>query len=470
MADITSLIKQSKAEVYRRAMIKRRDLSTGLFEPTWLDISSDVKSYGKITSNIDSVRLYQFTFGNMKLVVHNDDGKYNPEDSESSLWYGHLNQQRTLVRIDAGFVTRQQNSNGIWINTEYPARGSLWDLTVWDGDGSLWDQDDSSAPVYIGVISGDIQLSDSNEVAINVKPLTQVFQDFYAENLTGWTTTGCTASQFIAMLRDQQDVLGSYIFRPFFGDTTTGWDIQATTSIYANLNSATSPDIKGKTCWDIIETLAEAENFVPYTTRGGIFRWADRSANTTTVAYEFHGAGSQDSYYGSTIKSVNSVSRRLTKYYSAVQVKWNAANTSTSYETVQAAFNVEGSSTPWVLGSRTLQIENLFIQTSTVALTLAQAVFNDYSSLKKEVDFITSFVPHLDLLDRFAIYYEPTIFTGNSLWDGFNWAYDSTDTSSDLIFDKSKGDAIFFDGQEFKFLSFEIDLDNLQNRFVAREV
>lgn len=470
MANIETLIGKAKAEVFRRVFIKRRLSTTGLFESSWLDVSSDVKSWGKVTSQIDSVRLYKFTFGNMKIVFQNDEGKYNPDDDEASLWYGYLNQQRTLVKIEAGFQTRQKRSDGVWITSEYPDNPG-WDEAIWDADASLWDPATTSDPtVFIGVVSGDINLSDKNEVALNIKPLTSLFQDYPARNLTGWTSTGFTSSNFIALLRDQTDGAGSFIFRPFFGDTTTYWDISSTSSVFSNLNTSTAADVVDKTVWDIVEKLSEADNFVPYITRQGTFKFVSRAANTTTVAYEFHGAGNSSSYYGSTIKNINSLSKKLSKYYSRVEVKWAAPDTSTSYEVVQSSFSVAPGNNPWVLGHRTLKIENLYIPNATVANSLATAIFNDYSSLKKEIDFTTTFVPHLDLLDRFAIYYEPTQFSANSLWDQFNWAYDNTLLSTDLIFDSSRGDAINLNGQEFKFLSFEIDLDNLTNRFIAREV
>lgn len=465
MASIESLIKQPKAEVFRRCSIKRRVLGTGLFEDEWLDVSSDVKSWGKVSSQIDSVRLYKFTFGNMKIVFHNDDGKYNPEDEASSLWYNYLNQQRTLVKIEAGFSYRT-NIDGFWNVAEYPGQ-SVWDVDVWDRDE--WDAE-GSPEVFIGVVSGDILLSEKNEVALNIKPLSSILQDFPARNLTGWTSTGMSASNFMHMVWNQTDGGGGFIFRPFFNDTTTYWDISTTSNIYSNLNTSGAADVVDKTVWDIIEKLSEAENYVPYITRTGAFKFVSRSANTTTAAFEFHGTGSPNSYYGHTIKKINSVGRKLSKYYSRVEIKWNEANTTTSYEVVQAAMAVSGNSNPWILGHRTLKIENLYIPNATVANSLATAIFNDYSSLKKEVDFVTSFVPHLDLLDRFSIYYEPSEASPNSLWDQYNWAGDSTNTSIDLIWDKAKGDAIYFNGQEFKFLSFEIDLDNLENRFVAREV
>lgn len=466
--DLLRYIKNPVANTFRRARIKRRNAITGLFESSWQDISTDVKSYGKVKQEIDPARLYTFSFSNAKLVMANDEGKYNPEDNEASLWYGYLNQQRTLVQIQAGFVRHSLGSSGQWINNEIAA-ASLYDVATWDSEVYLWDLS-VSAVQFTGVISGDIVLSDKNEVAFNIKPLTSVFQDYPANALTGWTSTGFTASNFIALLRDQTDGAGSFVFRPFFGDTTTNWNITATTNVYSNLNAATANGVIDKTVWDIVTKLAEAENYVPFASKDGTFNFIPRTANTTTVAFEFHGAGSFDTTYGNTIKSIQSYGRKITKYYSQVNVKFVDSNTATSFYTKTATFSVLGNNTPWTLGLRKLDIENFYIPNTATAQAIGDAIYNEYSALKNEITFTTTLVPHLDLLDRISIWYDPSEVSVNSLWDQNDWAHDSVATATDLTFDASRGDSIKIQGTEFKFLSIETDIDNMQNVFIAREI
>lgn len=466
--DINSLIKAPASQVFRRALVKRRESGTGLFESSWQNISKDVKSYGKITTQLDAARRYKFTFGNAKLVMENSEGLYNPHTDLGSLWYGYLNQQRTLVKIEAGYQFSQKNDNGIWVNSEFPS-DALWDENAWDAPDSLWDATLSST-MFTGVISGDIVFSDSNEVTFNVKPLNSVFQEFPARNLTGWTSTGMTASQFITMIRDQTDGSGSFIFKPFFGNTNTYWDISTTSIVFSNLNTSGAEDVIDKNVWEVIEKLAEAENYIPYVTRTGTFKFVSRDTVATSTVFEFHGAGSFNRTYGHTIKKVNSYGFRATKYYSRVQIKYNSENTTTSYVVVESTLTVSASSNPWVLGAKTLAIENLYIPNTATAQTLATTIFNDVSALKNEVEFETSFVPHLDLFDRISVHYDPNAFTNNNLWDQKNWAADDTSTSEDLIFDKANYDSLLLDGQEFKFLSFETDIDNFSNKFIAREV
>jgi hypothetical protein len=464
---IVDQIKKGHSRVYRSAYIKRRKGSDGTFESDWYDISSDVKKWGTYKVQIDAQHPNKFTFGNATLVLANDRGLYNPEDDETSLWYDYLSQQRTLVRIEAGFLHQTCGADGIWSNATVPV-SSQWDVAQWDL-GAVWDGEDTAA-VFTGIISGDINLSNKNEISFTIKPLTQIFQDYAARNLRGWTSTGMTASQFVTMIRDHTDGSANFVFRPFFGDTTTYWDISTTSIVYANLNTSTAQDVIDKSVWDVILKLAEVENFVPYISREGEFRFVSRSANTTTAAYEFFGGGTTDSEYGTTIKQISNYGRKLTKYYSRVQVKWAAANTSTSYEVYQSSLQIGPTNNPWNLGERTLAIENLFIPNSTIANSIAASLFAEYSALKREIEFTTSFVPHLDILDTCEITYESAASNPYNLWDQANWADDATSTSLDLIWDSPTGDAIRLQAESFKFLAIDVNLDKFETKFHAREI
>lgn len=463
---LASEIKKGHSKVFRRCYIKRRLASTGLFESNWVEITDDVKKWGSYRISVDSIHANKFTFANASLVMANDQGKYNPSDDETSLWYNYLDQQRTLVRIEAGFVS-EEKTNGVWERLTYP------DNTDWD-DGSEWDQEnaayDTDSAMFTGIISGDITLSNKNEVTFTIKPLTSVFIDYAAKNLTGWTSTGMTASQFMTMLRDQTDGSGNYVFRPFFGDTTSYWDISTTSNVFSALNTATSAEVIDKNCWQVIEKLAEAENFLPFVTRNGTFKFVSRDANTSTVAFEFHGSGSYSGEYGHTIKSIERFGRKITKYYSRVSVKFRDEDTSSAYSIRQAELQVSPINNPWNLGQKTLNVENFLLQTSTVADVIAQELFDEYSAVKNEIAFTTSFIPNLEISDRISISYDSVPTTQNSLWDLNNWADDATSTASDLTFEVATGDAIRLLDDEFKFLSIDVNLDKFETKFEAREI
>jgi len=464
---VHDLIKAARTDVFRRAYIKRRNSQTADYEDGWFEITGDVKSFGKIIKQADAVRRNKFTFGTLKLTVNNEDGRYNPHTSDSSQWKGYLNQQRTLFRIEAGFYRRYKNDYGVWRNEQYIGN-TLWDEAEWDRDDSCWD---AEAAVFTGILSGDIPLSDNNQINFNIKPLTSIFEEYPARNLTGWTSTGLTASQFVTMLRDQTDGAGGFLFRPFFGNTITYWDISTTAQVYADLNTSTAEGVFDSSVWEIIEKLSEAENFIPYVTGDGKFKFVSRSPASTDLNFEFHGAGSFSGEFGQTIRTVPQYGPKLTKYYSRVKVKFEREDTVTSYVVNQGSYTVSPASSAWVLGLRTYETQNLLIPDTATASTIATTIFNDVSALKNEIEITTSFIPHLEIIDRFSITYDPTEFKEESLWDQNYWDDDTTTSNIQaLIFDNSKGDAIILEGDEYRFLSIEMDLDSLQNKYVAREV
>lgn len=439
-------IKNPRSRIFRKLQIKRRLQGTGIYESDWVDISKDVIKWGTIRKEIDSTRINQFKFSNITLTMNNQDGLYNPTDDESSLWYGYGDQQRTLVRILSGFLYQVKGADGIWTTTEISG---------------------SSSVVFSGYISGDITVGSNNQVVFPVVPLTECFRQYAAARLTGYNTS-LTASDFIESLRDQQDTFGNYIFRPFFGNTTTNWQINTTTVEYANLSSAGAEDLTNLTTWDVVQKLAEAENFVPYVSASGVFKFAPRNNNTTTV-YHFFGPGGYSTEYGRTIKKINSYKKAFSKYYSRVSVKFREEDTATSYRIADSQYLVSGDSGPWTLGERTLQVDNTWIPTSTVAETIADSLFEEFSAIKYELDFTTSFIPHLEVFDRVLVTYDQSPVTNNSLWDVYDWG-DTTASigPDDLLWDDSPGSALKFNADEFQLITVEINLDNLETRFVGR--
>lgn len=301
-------------------------------------------------------------------------------------------------------------------------------------------------------------------------PLQEVFRTFPANLLTGYTSTGLTASQFIELLRDQTDGSSNFLFRPFFGDTTTNWQIESTSVVYSQLNTQTAQDLEEKTAWDVIEKLSEAENFVSYVSGDGIFHFRDRRSATTTSEFEFFGQGFVNREFGHTIKRISKFGPRYTKYYSRVQIKFDDADTLTSFATSDSAVGVSGSNKSWVLGYRSLDIENVWIPTSTIAQTLADGIFEDVSALKREIAFSSTFFPTLEPLSIVRVSYDPSTQLPQSFWDSNNWA----DTSgaarpTDLIFDDARGDSFYLNNEEFRILEVSLDLDKLETTFVMRE-
>jgi len=392
-------IKNNKSKVFRRAFIKRRLVSTGLFETDWQEITKDVGKWGTVTQKIDSEKQGRIRFSSTNLTMINDDGLYNPAENEASLWFGYASQQRTLFKIEAGFIHQTQGADGIWTNTEFPS---------------------SNSEVYTGVLQGDINVNTRNEMNFSIKPLTQILRDYPAKDLSGFTSTGVTASEFMGMIRDHTDGSSNLIFRPFFKDTTTGFNIQTTTVTYANLDSAGSSDIIDKSVWQVVEKLAESENYLAYVSADGTFNFIDRDNIASATTYNFNGVGSSDRTYGIQIKDISFFGFRQSKYYSRVSLKHGSTDTTTSFETVEAEFKVAGENAPWNFGHKTFSMENTWLSATGAAL-IAQDIFDNVSSKKNELNFNSSFVPHITITDRLSISYDSNPVNALSLWDQNVW-------------------------------------------------
>lgn len=466
MSTLRRLIKKNKQRVFRRAFIKRRLATTGLFEPNWQEITKDIKKWGTIKLSVDDVRKSKFTFGNLSIKVANDTGRFNDENNDNSLWFGFASQQRTLFKIEAGFLDQTLGADGIYTNQFINNDVGIWDEALWDGPIYAPNTNET----FIGVIVGDQSVNDKNTQTLRVNSLLDIFRTYPAEELAGYTTTGLTASDFMTLVRDHTDGAGSFIFRPFFGDTTTNWNITTTTTNYLDLNTTGAKEIIDKNVWDVIEKLAEAEQFVPSVTKQGVFKFVQFGTNQSSPAYEFHGLGSRDSLFRKTIKKIDSFGTNYSKYYSRVQVKYKDENTSTSYAVVKSDLLVSGGNNAWNFGHKTLLINNNFIATATTAETVAQTVFDDVSSGKEEIKFSATFVPQIELLDRISVTYDSSPVVQKSLWDSNEWAdtAGAALTGKELIWDESAGDSISLLKAEFQVLSVELDIDKFETRIRGR--
>lgn len=450
MSTLIGEIKKNHNRIFRRLFVKRRLATTGLFEADWQDISIDVKRWGSITSKLDAERQNRLRFSRANITVANDEGKYNPESNDASFWFGYASQQRSLMKIEAGYIHQTLASSGLWINTEFPT---------------------SSSTVFSGVLQGDLPITDKDDITLKLYPLTQIFRDFPSRRLDDYTSTGMTASDFIEMVRDHTSG-GNYVFRPFFGDTTSNWDIQTTTSNYVDLSTQTAVDVRDSNVWHVMEKLAEAENYFIFVTPGGVLKFRGKSDITTATSYEFHGAGSSNRTYGHNMLAIQQFGFRQSKYYARVELKWRQENTETSYIFKEADFTIAADNSAWNLGFRTFKMENLWLADTATAQATADTVFDEVSSEKNEIKFTASFVPQLTLTDRVSLTYNSNPVVVSSYWDIADWADTdgAADLASDLIWDRFASSAISLEGAEYKSLQITHDLDKLKTIFTAKEV
>lgn len=450
-------IKKPRSKVFRDMFIKRRLASTGQFETDWQRVSTDVKKWGNITVSTTPERPDDIKFNTLKITMANNEGRYNDATDINSIWSGYAPAQRSLVKIEFGFIN-ETKTNGVWRSRKVPHSSSFgWDSAFFDED--YWDVFEDSIE-YHGIIYGDIDLSDKNEVVLTVAPLTQLFRDYPARRLNGYGS-GLTAQQFFEMVRDHQDGGGNYIFRPFFGNTSTGFDIQSTTVSYTNLNSPTANDVIDASTWDIMARLAVAENYIPFVDYGGIFKFKNKVI-TGGTEFDFYGNGFFNNTYGHTIKSIDRFGQRISALYTRVQIKFREDDTATSYVVSEADLTISAANLPWVYGYRTLALDNNYIPNTTTAQGLADTLRSELESLKSEIEFTTSFIPHLKILDPVRISYSTEIRQADTVWDANNW-------TTQLRWKQTTGDALDLNLAEYFLTKIVVDLDKFECKFTARE-
>jgi len=410
------------SQVFRRAFIKRRLQTTGKYETSFTDVTSFVKKWGSLTHFTDDIRLNRFTHNGINLTMNNDTGKFNHETSNQSLWTGFLTRYRTLIKIEAGY--------GDSTASELPT--------------------DTSLGVFI--LDDEIEIdAESNEALLHCSSLRSVFHEVRAVDIPGLGTTQ-TASQIVTRIRDHTDGSGNFIFREFI--TSTSWSIQATVN---NYNFATSTTLEGMSTWDMMEKLAEAENFVVYISRSGTLTFKDRNPNTTSSQFSFLGQG----YNRQNIVKIKSYKESLNKLYNYIRLKYLTADTSTSFVTAGTITSVDPSNPSWKYGSRVYEFENTFVTNTTTAQSIASFLFSELGVVKNELEFDALFTPQIDMLDRVNVSYQSIESAANSLWDVAIW-------DTDLWALESQN--FEFTDKPFKVLAVSHDLDSFISNFRLREV
>lgn len=431
MTTLAGLIREPTHRVFRRAAIKRRSATTGLYEADWYDITDYVKAWGNFTIAVDDTRLNRFTHSGYSFRVKNDTGAFNHESVHTSLWNGYLTRYRTLVRIQAGYLDG---------STEYPT--------------------DTTQGIFI-MGAENSQNQDTNEMTFNCKSIISPFEETRADEIAGIATGSLTASQIMTKIRDATDGSSGYLFRNFI--TSTSWSIQTTANALMNLNTTTI--LQNYSVWELMSKLAEAENFVIYATRTGGIVFGDRAPNTT---------GSQFSFYGGKFNRPNIIQfgaykEAVNKLYTHVRMKYLEADTTTSYINRGTTTAISGSNLSWKYGRRTYEFEDTFFS-SDVSAAIASKLMNEFGNLRNEAEMVTKFIPELDILDRIDVSYRETNLTGSRLWDTENWASDAAATATDgLSWDDETGTSLEFWEKGFKVLSKETDLDNFKTKLVIRE-
>ncbi len=418
--DLASVINQPSTNIFRRVQVKRRNHSDGKYEANWQDVTEFVKKFGTVEVSVDDVRLNRFRHSGVNIVFQNDIGRFNDETNSSSLWFNYMTRYRTLVRVQAGY----ENDQG-----ELPSDAS-------QGIFLLNDELENDA--------------DSNEVVFRCSALPVVFEEVRAERIPGLNATQ-TASDIITRIMNHSDGSGNNIFREFI--TSTSWTIQATTNNYLLSTDAT---LQNMSVMQLMEKLAEAEQFVLLPTRTGGIEFVDRDSRTTTSQFHFYGQGFPDM----NIIKLKGEKEAVNKLYTYARLKYLDADTSASYVSAGTTTAVASTNTAWRFGQRTYEFENLFAHNTVTAQAIVDGFVSEFQEVKKEIEFDAKLHPTIQALDRIEVSYRSYDLAFGSLWDVMVW---DTDEWS------REGNNFDYDAKPYIVLSRKSNLDNFVMTIRARE-
>jgi len=421
---IISEIKKNSAKVFRRLYIKRREQS-GEYETDWQLIDPKyILTYGNITFSIDDIIPYYFKFNGVTFTVQNSDGYFGDESDDKSFFYGYLTRFRSLVKIEAGY----EASDG----TEYPTNTTL----------------------YLGLLSEDMVYTQDAKISFATKHISSIFEEFPSDQITGLGST-MTASDMVFNIKNHVDANSVAIFQKYF----TTWNIDTTTGFY---DIATTTALNNASCWELMKKLAVPENRVVYVDRDGSFNFKDKDNISSTSVFHFGGLGDSDKTYGHNILDQIKVDENIRKVYNRIKVKFASEDTQTSYYILNENWTWGDSSSSFKFGVREYSYENMFLQDTDTALTVANAMYNDFNQSKKEVTIKTKFVPQLMVMNHVTMSYITQIYSGGYLWNYFDWGSG--------IFGSRSGYNINIDNQDFSIIELQHNIDNFYSQVKLRAI
>ena len=282
---LQSEIKRDKMRVFRRLYMKRRIGAD--YEADWQRIPAKyITGWGTVEISIDDIKPNQINIGGFDLTVRNTDGYFSDVAEARSFFYGANTRYKTLVKIQAGY----KDDAG----TELPTETTL----------------------FIGYIAEDMKYREDNKIEIQCKHLSGIFEEIPSDYIQQLGTT-MTAAEILAKIRDYIDATATNVavFQKYI--TSGGWTIASTSNEY---NMATSTTLQGKSTWELMKALAEAEQFCVYVSRVGNLHFESQQTSSAEV-YHFSGVGDYDNSYGHNVMGQIAVEEPIRKVYNRVKDK-----------------------------------------------------------------------------------------------------------------------------------------------------
>lgn len=367
-------------------MYVRRRTTTGDYETDWQQIPNKyIKRWGQISYSVEDEKPNFYKYSGMQISVVNNDGFFSDETQKRSFFYGYLGLHRTMVKIEAGYIDTD--------DTEYPTNSTL----------------------FIGLIDiGNTKYQQDNEISIRINHISQIFEEFPADRIPSLGSVQ-VASTIIGKIRDYVDSSAVAIFQKFI--SLTAWNITTTTK---NYNMATSTSLQNQSCWDLMQKLAEAENYVVYIDPNANFYFKANTGVPASVTFHFSGINDNDRTWGHSIMRQINVDPGYEKIYNRIKVKYEDSDTITSYYIYNEAWTWGDSSSSFRFGVREYKTENTWMAAST-ASDVAVALYAEFSEPKQRITFDSKFVPQVNILSRVSMTYQTNRVTEGTKWGLFYW-------------------------------------------------
>ena len=421
---IESEIKKNSMSVFRRIYIKKRE-ADGEYSANWTEIDSQyIKKYGAVTWSVDEVIPSFYRTSGLTFQVINKDGRFSSTEEEQSFFSDALTVYRTLVKVEAGYTATD--------GTEYPTDPSL----------------------FLGFISEDLNYTEDSMVSVKTKHISSVFEEFSSDLIVGLGAAQ-SASDIVTKIRDHLDSNSISIFQKYI--SLADWNIQTTTTQY---NMATSTSLQGLNCWQLMQKLAVAEDYVMHIDGSGKFYFQDKNAIPSVASYHYSGIGDEDKTYGHNIIGGVSELLNIRKIYNRIKIKLGKGDTTTSWYIKNESWNWGDSSSSFIYGIREYDYNNQWLDTAT-AETIADTIFSDFSYPKKEVSLKSKFTPNVVLQDRVSVTYK-TQRQGEDgdLWAYFLWGYGR--------FGERPGYNLDIANEDFRVISIKQNVDNFTSELKLR--
>jgi hypothetical protein len=252
---LDDLVKNPVKQPVRRAYIRRRNNSTGVYESTWqridnIDGINKVITHGNVNWKIDADKLVpnNFDIDTYSLKLMNESGLFNSATDYRSFWFGYRDHKDTRIKIVCAYKD--------------PNRVEVGLITAFEG------------------VIQSIESSGDNTASVKTASYAKKLNEYSFSEL------GITGNQTVG-----------YILIAIFVDprvTEFFPALNVTISPVTNVTiDTTTEDFKG-TYWDVIKFLAEKSNST-VSVVNDTFYFGTRAVVSTTPLFTFAGLGnSQD--------------------------------------------------------------------------------------------------------------------------------------------------------------------------------